>query len=230
MTTNIKMPNYWILALKQFNHGKNTWCVAKKGTPENAQVREIMEKLKNAKQEVKEEVKVKDRDSQVKKGNKIPIKKDVKSEDTKPDKWYHRMDAEDVKRDEQNLNNEIESLIAKNGKKFSSYNPNGSKIEFYGLSRVRAADSINVLKVTNRNVKNENRLTYLTTENGILNSKKTKPIFKDKYGEYIIHDMDKQKTGHSSLKIHAFQLFDEKKHKYQEFMSNINPKININPK
>ena len=46
MTTNIKMPNYWILALKQFNHGKNTWCVAKKGTPENAQVREIMEKLK----------------------------------------------------------------------------------------------------------------------------------------------------------------------------------------
>ena len=55
MTTKIKMPNYWILALKQFNHGKNTWCVAKKGTPENAQVREIMEKLKNAKQEVKEE-------------------------------------------------------------------------------------------------------------------------------------------------------------------------------
>ena len=192
MTTNIKMPNYWILALKQFNHGKNTWCVAKKGTPENAQVREIMEKLKNAKQEVKEEVKVKDRDSQVKKGNKIPIKKDVKSEDIKqpvvniikkkdnlilkkyfydlmspyPDKWYHRMDAEDVKemskiRDEQNLNNEIESLIAKNGEKFSSYNPNGSKIEFYGLSRARAADSIEVLKVTNRNVKHENRLTYL---------------------------------------------------------------------
>ena len=31
--------------------------------------------------------------------------------------------------------------------------------------------------------------------------------------------MDKQKTGHSSLKIHAFQLFDEKKHKYQEFMA-----------
>ena len=55
MTTNIKMPNYWILALKQFNHGKNTWCVAKKGTPENAQVKEIMEKLKNAKQEVKED-------------------------------------------------------------------------------------------------------------------------------------------------------------------------------
>ena len=45
MTTKIKMHNYWILALKQFNHGKNTWCVAKKGTPENAQVREIMEKL-----------------------------------------------------------------------------------------------------------------------------------------------------------------------------------------
>jgi hypothetical protein len=82
MTTNIKMPNYWILALKQFNHGKNTWCVAKKGTPEYAQVREIMEKLKNAKQEVVK-AEVKDRDLQVKKGNKIPIKKDVKSKDTK---------------------------------------------------------------------------------------------------------------------------------------------------
>ena len=30
------MANYWIQALKEFNKGKNTWCVAKKGTPENA--------------------------------------------------------------------------------------------------------------------------------------------------------------------------------------------------
>lgn len=98
MTTKIKMPNHWMLALKQFNHGKNTWCVAKKGTPEHAHVMEIMNKMKNAKQEVvKEEVKVKDRDSQVKKGNKIPIKKDVKSEDKKVNIHEDEVVSDDIK-------------------------------------------------------------------------------------------------------------------------------------
>ena len=71
------MANYWIQALKEFNKGKNTWCVAKKGTPENTEVRKIMERMKKEepKEESKEPKKI-DRTDQVKKGNKIPIVKE----------------------------------------------------------------------------------------------------------------------------------------------------------
>ena len=38
-------PNKWILALKKWNSGKSKWCVPKKGTPEHAEVRKIMDEM-----------------------------------------------------------------------------------------------------------------------------------------------------------------------------------------
>ena len=70
------MVNYWILALKEYNKGHNKWCVAKKGTPENAEVRKIMDKLKKEANETPKKIEKNDRNDQVKKGNKIPIVKE----------------------------------------------------------------------------------------------------------------------------------------------------------
>lgn len=107
------MANYWIQALKKFNKGKNTWCVAKKGTPENAEVRKIMERMKKEERKEeskkivslrcvflspKEESKKIDRTDQVKKGNKIPIVKE-------PHTMYKS--ANDVKPNRKVLNDEL---------------------------------------------------------------------------------------------------------------------------
>ena len=47
------MGNAWIEALKEYNKGKTSWCVVKKGTPEYNEVKKIMERKKDEDQRQK---------------------------------------------------------------------------------------------------------------------------------------------------------------------------------
>jgi hypothetical protein len=78
------MPSSWILALKEYNAKKGTWCMPRKGTAEHAEVKAIMEKMKGGESTVAKE----------KPKRKLRTEKETKSEmmakEDKPEKKTRR--------------------------------------------------------------------------------------------------------------------------------------------